>query len=230
LTKNRAFIFARGGSKGILDKNLVEFNGQPLIAQSILIAKRLNCFEKIYVSTDSDKIADVSSKYGVSIIKRPKKLATDDSPEWLSWQHAIKNSIYNDGDFARFISLPTTSPLRIESDIKKCLDALKNKIDIVITATVSKRSPWFNMTTIDSDGLTKLVIDDGTYERRQDTPICFDLSTAAYVSTPKFILNNNRIWEGNVATVIIPPERAIDIDTQLDLDFARFLSTRKNLK
>ena len=230
MTKTRAFIFARGGSKGIIGKNLVNLNGQPLIAHSILIAKKINSIEKIYVSTDSDQIADVSIKYGVSIIKRPKKLATDDSPEWLSWQHAIKNSIDNDGDFKKFISLPTTAPLRIESDIKKCLDALKNKIDIVITATESKRSPWFNMTTIDSDGLTKLVIDNGSYVRRQDTPNCYDLSTVAYVSTPKFILSNNRIWEGNVATVLIPPERAIDIDNQLDLDFARFLSNRKNLQ
>ncbi len=227
MIKTRAFIFARGGSKGIIGKNLVKFNGYPLIAHSILLAQKLNCIEKIYVSTDSDQIADVSIKYGVSIIKRPKNLATDDSPEWLSWQHAIKNSIVNDGDFARFLSLPTTSPLRIESDIKKCLDALNNKIDIVITATESKRSPWFNMTTIDSNGLTKLVINDGSYVRRQDTPNCFDLSTVAYVSTPKFILKNNRIWEGNVATVLIPPERAIDIDNQLDLDFARFLSNRK---
>ena len=227
MTKTRAFIFARGGSKGILGKNLVDFNGHPLIAHSILIAKKLNCIEEIYVSTDSDQIADVSTKYGVSIIKRPNELATDHSPEWLSWQHAIKNSIENDGHFARFISLPTTSPLRIESDIKNCLDALKNSIDIVITATESKRSPWFNMTTIDSNGLTKLLIDDKSYERRQDTPNSFDLSTVAYVSTPKFILNNNRIWEGNVATVIVPPERAIDIDNQIDLDFARFLSTRK---
>jgi len=227
LIKTRAFIFARGGSKGIKGKNLVNFNGHPLIAHSILIAKKLNSIEKIYVSTDSDQIADVSTKYGVSIIKRPKKLATDHSPEWLSWQHAIKNSIENDGHFTRFISLPTTSPLRIESDIKKCLDALNNKIDIVITATESKRSPWFNMATIDSNGLTKLLIDDGSYERRQDTPNSFDLSTVAYVSTPKFILNNNRIWDGNVSTVIIPPERAIDIDNQLDLDFARFLINRK---
>ena len=228
MVKTRAFIFARGGSKGIKGKNLVNFNGHPLIAHSILIAKKINCIEKIYVSTDSDQIADVSIKYGVSIIKRPNELATDHSPEWLSWQHAIKNSIDNDGNFARFISLPTTSPLRIESDIKNCLDALKNSIDIVITATESKRSPWFNMTTIDSNGLTKLLIDDKSYERRQDTPNSFDLSTVAYVSTPKFILNNNRIWDGNVATVTIPPERAIDIDNQLDLDFARFLINRKN--
>ena len=84
------------------------------------------------------------------------------------------------------------------------------------------------MTTIDSNGLTKLLIDEKSYERRQDTPNSFDLSTVAYVSTPKFILNNNRIWDGNVATVTIPPERAIDIDNQLDLDFARFLVNRKN--
>ncbi len=228
MTETRAFIFARGGSKGIIGKNLVKFNGLPLIAHSILIAKKINSIEKIYVSTDSDQIADISSEYGVSIIKRPKKLATDDSPEWLSWQHAIKDSIKNDGNFAKFISLPTTAPLRIESDIKKCLNALNNKVDIVITASESKRSPWFNMITIDSNGFTKLLIDNGSYARRQDTPNCFDLSTIAYVSTPKFILNNNRIWEGNVATVLIPPERAIDIDTQLDLDFARFLSTKRN--
>ena len=83
------------------------------------------------------------------------------------------------------------------------------------------------MTTIDSDGLTRLLFDDRSYARRQDTPNSFDLSTVAYVSTPEFILNNNRIWDGNVATVIIPPERAIDIDNQLDLDFARFLNNRK---
>ena len=58
-------ICARGGSKGIIGKNLVKFNGLPLIAHSILIAKKINSIEKIYVSTDSDQIADISSEYGV---------------------------------------------------------------------------------------------------------------------------------------------------------------------
>ena len=108
------------------------------------------------------------------------------------------------------------------------MDALKNQIDIVVTATKSKRSPWFNMITINPEGFTKLLIEDNYFERRQDSPSCFDLTTVAYVSTPNFILNNERIWQGNVATVLVPPERAIDIDSQLDLDFARFLSQRKN--
>ena len=116
MIRTRAFIFARGGSKGIKRKNLVPFNGIPLIAHSILLAQKLSCIEKIYVSTDSEEIADVSRMYGASIIKRPIELASDSSPEWLSWQHAIKYSVELNGNFDKFISLPTTSPLRIKSD------------------------------------------------------------------------------------------------------------------
>ena len=230
MVNTRAFIFARGGSKGIKGKNLVSFKGQPLIAQSIFIAKELNCIDKIYVSTDSKEIADISRGYGVTVIKRPKNLAEDNSPEWLAWQHAIKYSLENDGNFSRFISLPTTSPLRIKSDVKKCLEALNHNIDIVITATQSRRNPWFNIITIDNEGNTKLLLknSDNNFERRQDAPAAYDLTTVAYVSTPKFIIDNSRIWDGNVATVLIPPERALDIDTQFDLDFARWLSERKN--
>lgn len=223
----RAFIFARGGSKGIKRKNLALFNEHPLIAQSILMAQQLSCVEKVYVSTDSDEIAHVSKNYGASIIKRPSELASDTSPEWLSWQHAIKKSLELEGEFDRFISLPTTSPLRKKSDVEKCLDALNDDIDIVITATESKRNPWFNMVQVDNFGRTKLICQDNSFSRRQDAPSCFDITTVAYVSTPNFILKNERIWEGSVCTIKIPPERAIDIDTQIDLEFARFLSQKE---
>ena len=219
----RAFIFARGGSKGIKRKNLVPFNNHPLIAHSILMAKKFNNIDKVYVSTDSDEIAEVSKNYGAFIIKRPPELAADHSPEWLSWQHAIEKVIDYEGTFDRFLSLPTTSPLRIKSDVQKCIDALKNDVDIVISATESKRNPWFNMITRDKSGLIRLIIKDKTITRRQDTPSCYDMTTVAYVSTPSFILNNEAIWQGKVAAVIIPPERAVDIDTKMDLDFARFL-------
>lgn len=227
MIKTRAFIFARGGSKGIKGKNLVEFNGHPLVAQSIIMAKQFSSIDKIYVSTDSNEIADISKRYGASIIKRPVALASDTSPEWDSWQHAIRYSLEKDGKFHRFISLPTTSPLRIKSDIVKCLESLKDEIDIVITATNSKRNPWFNMIQIDNSGNTRLLFQNKSVFRRQDTPSCFDITTVAYVSTVNFILENSGIWEGRVTTVIIPPERAIDIDSQIDLDYARFLIKRK---
>ena len=227
LIKTRAFIFARGGSKGIKGKNMVSFNGKPLIVNSFEIAKQIDCIDNIYLSTDSEEMANLARSYGVFVIKRPKELATDNSPEWLSWQHAITKSNEIHGKFEKFISLPTTSPLRLLSDVNKCLDALVKGVDIVITATESQRSPWFNMVKIDSSGKTELLLNNINVNRRQDAPKCFDMTTVAYVARPDFVIKSQGFWEGNVATVLIPPERAIDIDTKLDLDFARFLVDRR---
>ena len=206
---------------------MVSFNGKPLIVNSIEMAKQIECVEEIYLSTDCERMADLARVYGISIIKRPLELATDNSPEWLSWQHAIKESYSINGKFSRFISLPTTSPLRLLSDVNQCLDALKQGVDIVITATESQRNPWFNMVKINSSGKTERIINDKNINRRQDAPICFDMSTVAYVARPEFVINSKGIWDGDVATVVIPQERAIDIDTQLDLDLARFLFERR---
>ena len=85
------FIFARGGSKSVKNKNIINFNNKPLIANAILQAKRIRLINKVLVSTDSSKIAKIAKKYGAIIpFIRPKKLATDFSPEYLSWKHAIK--------------------------------------------------------------------------------------------------------------------------------------------
>ena len=84
-----AFIFAREGSKGLPNKNIKLLNGIPLIGHSILLAKEIKEIDQVYVSTESSKIKEISLSYGAKIINRPKKLAEDDSPEWLSWRHAI---------------------------------------------------------------------------------------------------------------------------------------------
>ena len=84
-----AFIFARGGSKGIKDKNLVKVKGKPLIYYSIKIAQKIKDIDKIFVSSDLEKILKYAKSLGVSIIKRPKKISGDSSPEVLAWRHAI---------------------------------------------------------------------------------------------------------------------------------------------
>ena len=88
--KTYAFIFARGGSKGVPGKNIKEICGKPLIAYPIEIAKEIESIEKIFVSTEDDIIATVAKEFGADIIPRPHDLAQDDSPEWLAWQHAVK--------------------------------------------------------------------------------------------------------------------------------------------
>ena len=107
-----AFIFARGGSKGIPLKNIALVDSKPLVQHSIEIAKEIDEVQKIFVSTDSDKIKEIALQNKVEVIDRPAELATDNSAEWLSWQHAIKYTIKNYGDFKKFPEPSPTSPLR----------------------------------------------------------------------------------------------------------------------
>ena len=224
-----AFIFARGGSKGLPRKNILELGGKPLIAHSIEIAKKVPQIEKIFVSTDDKEIAEISNRNGAVIIDRPVELATDNSPEWLSWQHAVEFVIERFGDFERFLSLPVTAPLRNIYDVQSCLDLCKTDSDFVVTMTESNRSPWFNMVNKDINGRVNLLLEDfgNQFKTRQSAPKTFDMTTVAYVTSPSFILKNSCFWDGSVIGVEIPPERAIDIDTKLDFEIANFLYSRK---
>jgi len=225
-----AFIFARGGSKGLPKKNIRNFNGKPLLAYSILIAKQLTGVSRVFVSTDDKEIADVGVEYGAEIIDRPEELAKDDSPEWLAWRHAIEWLEGRGEDFDRFLSLPTTSPLRSTDDIDNCLNQLDDNTDMVVTVTETSRSPFFNMVRKEGEYVRLLVDSEDVYSRRQDVPKAFDMTTVAYVTRPKFILDNNAIFQGKVKSVFIPNERAIDIDTQLDFDIAEFLMKKNKEK
>ena len=228
MTVTSAFIFARGGSKGLPRKNVLPLSGIPLIAHSINTAVNHHLVDHIYVSTDSDEISSISYEYGAQVIQRPPALATDTAPEWLAWQHAISYVFSRGQSFDRFISLPPTAPLRSAEDVQNCLDALSDDVDFVLTMSPASRNPWFNMVTQDNNKIVSLVAGDGLVKRRQDAPICFDISTVAYVSRPEFILNSSSIWEGTVVGVEVPRFRSIDIDDELDLSFARFLMEETN--
>ena len=85
-----AFIFARGGSKGLPGKNVRLLDGKPLIAWSIEHARAVKRIERVIVSTDSQEIANVARQFGAEVpFIRPKEFALDDSPEWIAWQHAL---------------------------------------------------------------------------------------------------------------------------------------------
>src|SRR4051812_18304734 len=95
-----AFIFARGGSKGVPGKNIRPLAGRPLIAHAITAARSATCVSRIIVSTDDDAIAEAASAWGAEVpFRRPPELARDDSPEWLAWRHAI-GELRRLGDYA----------------------------------------------------------------------------------------------------------------------------------
>ena len=156
--KKIAFIFARGGSKGLPGKNIKLLNDIPLIAHSINIAKKMNEIDEVIVSTDDEGIAEVAIEYGANVpFLRPEALAEDDSSEFLAWKHAVEWVIENQGKFSVFISLPPTAPLRNQSDIKKCLSALSGDTDMVLTCKNAERSPYFNMVKRDEKEFVELV-------------------------------------------------------------------------
>lgn len=224
-----AMIFARSGSKGIINKNLKKINGKPLIFYSINIAKEFKNIQKIFVSTDSITISKKSKKYGAIVpFKRPKKLSQDKSDEWLAWQH-LCNFLKKNSDLPDIlISLPTTSPLRSRTDIKNALmKFIKNKkSDILITVRESVRNPYFNMIKINNKGFAKIVINKNI-KNRQQAPNVFDVTTLAYVTTPNYILSNKSMFDGNVDVLKVPKERSLDIDDKFDLKVAKFIMKKK---
>ena len=228
------FIFARGGSRGLKNKNLLDFAGKPLIAWTIEQALENSRVKRVIVSTDSPEIAEISQFYGAEIpFIRPPELASDTSPELDSWKHALEFLNETEGSIPEiFLSLPCTAPLRIQDDIDRNLDCLmKNNSDIAISVSPSMRSPYFNMIQLSESGQANLVIESDTkYSRRQDVPQTFDITTVAYSARSRFILDTNNIMSGKVFASLVDRNRAIDIDDALDFDVAEFLFKKKSGK
>lgn len=227
-----AFIFARGGSKGLPGKNIRPLGGKPLIAWSIEHALAVKRIGRVIVSTDSEEIAAVARASGAAVpFIRPAELARDESPEWLAWRHALNYLLDNDGTLPdAMVSVPATAPLRLSIDIENCLDKYeKGNADIVITVTDAHRNPYFNMVRIGADGTAGLVIPpQSAIARRQEAPAVFDMATVTYVARPEFVMSHKGIFEGRVQAVHVPLERAIDIDTLFDFQIAECLLNIRN--
>lgn len=227
--KNFAFIFARGGSKGLPGKNIKMLSGKPLLHYSIEIAKAAPSISQVFVSTDDELIKQCALDAGVVVIDRPSELAGDQSPEWLAWRHAVEWVTERYGKFDNFVSLPTTSPLREVIDVEAAIEKrTSGRSDICIAVTASNRSPYFNMVKIADSGYAELVIaPTSEVARRQDSPEVFDITTVVYVVRPDFIMTNYGLFSGSVSTVKIPKERAVDIDDIYDFYMAETLINLK---
>lgn len=218
-----AFIFARGGSTGIVRKNLQEIGGLSLIAWAIRSALGVKEISEVIVSTDDEEIADEAKKHGAIVpFMRPAELASNKASEWKAWQHAVSHPSV--GDFDVFISVPPTAPLRTSEDLSCCLKTFhEGDVDIVVTGTESARSPYFNLVKKNNRGLIEVFEKlGGGVTRRQDAPLTFDLTTVAYVSSPQHIMGSTGVFDGDVSLVCVPRLRALDIDEPVDLETARF--------
>ncbi len=224
-------ICARGGSKGVKNKNIKELNGKPLIAYTIEQAKDSNLFEHIVISTDSDDIANIAKIYGAEVFfKRSEEMASDTAGKLDVIKDAfIRSEKYYNRTFDYLIDLDATAPLRIVEDIINSFKQFKeNDNDNLITAMPSRRSPYFNLVEQDKDGkvyLSKKL--DSSVVRRQDAPKSYDMNASIYIWKRDIILNKNSLFLEKTGLYVMPEERSIDIDNELDFKFVEFLMKEK---
>ena len=226
-------ICARGGSKGVPRKNLRPLAGKPLIGWAIEIARKCPSIDRVVISTEDEEIAEVARNYGAEVpFLRPNELAQDDSPELHVWQHVLRTLAALDGRMPDvLVNIPTVSPLRTVEDVEACVSGLLDyNADLCLTVKPADRNPYFTMVKIDDGWASPLITPPVPIFRRQDAPEVFDIAPVAYAARADFVLRTHHLLDGKVRATIVPPERSVDIDTELDLAFVEFLLERKGIR
>lgn len=219
-------ICARGGSKGIPDKNISILNGKPLI--NYTIEQSIRCFKNVVVSSDSEMILEVAKKYKeVHILKRPRSLSRDNTPKIPVLKHAIETLGINSNIV---IDLQPTSPLRSDSSIIKGLKLFKktNKCDNVVSVSESKYHPKYNQVKALRNKLTLLDKPKKAFSGRNQIPETFILNGSFFIwNKDSLMKNDNSIIRNNTYYIVTNEIESIDIDTELDLKFAEYLMKSK---
>lgn len=224
-------ICARGGSKGVKNKNIRLLDGKPMIAYSIEQAKESGLFGHIVISTDSDEIAEVALRFGGEVFfKRSAEMASDTAGKLDVIRDAFTRSENYFGEkYDYLIDLDATAPLRSVDDIKNSFRKfMDNDNDNLITAMPSRRSPYFNLIEVDENGKVVLSkkLEHGIV-RRQDAPKSYDMNASIYIWKRETLLENNTLFLENTGLYVMPEERSIDIDSELDFEFVEFIMRRK---
>lgn len=230
-----AGIFARGGSKGVPNKNLRIVAGKSLLQRAVEHALSIKDVTDVYCSTDSSQIADEALKHGALVPwLRPSELAQDTSKEWDSWCHLVKwlhtKEIYP----SYLVTVPTVSPLRSSEDLNACVDlALSSKADVVMAVSEANRNPWFNIVTINQETKQVRLVNEPKTKiyNRQAAPVVYDVSTVTFVIKCEFLLKSRSIYDGETRALVLPRSHCIDIDTEDDIEYADYLlNKRENLQ
>lgn len=223
-------VCARGGSKGVKGKNTRLLNGKPLVALSIEQAKASGLFDVIAVSSDSEQILEIARAHGADyLVQRPEELATDTAAKLPVIRHCVAEVERRLGRAGTIcVDLDATSPLRSIEDIRNAVALLeKTGAGNVITAMPARRSPYFNLVEVDEQGLVRLAKPVTTpFARRQDAPKCYDMNASIYVWKRDVLFDAPTLFNADTQLYVMPEERSIDIDSELDFLFVEFLMSR----
>ena len=216
-----AIIPARGGSKRLPRKNVLNLAGKPLIAWSIESGLRSKYIDKVIVSSDDDEIIDISKKYNAQTIKRPDELASDTATTF----DALKHTIDNIEKYDYIVLLQATSPLRDEKHIDNAIELLESKeADAIVSVCEMNHSPLWSNTLPLNDSMIGFLKDEILNKRSQDLEKYFRLNGAIYICKSKKLLEEKSFFlKENIFAYKMDRESSIDIDEEIDFIFAEIL-------
>ena len=217
-----AVVPARAGSKSVPDKNIKPLAGIPLIGRSIAVAKKSKLIDRVIVSTDGKKIADVARSFDAEVYDRDESLAGDKSLV-IDCLRDLISRLRHEGESAKYlVLLEPTSPLRNVDDVDNCIE-LVQKFDAVATFCEAELNPhraW----KISGEKVDTFISGAVPWLPRQMQPEAYQLNGAVYVfEIDKLPDTGSSIFFGNTGAVKMPKERSVDIDTLVDFKFAEFL-------
>ena len=222
-------ICARGGSKGVKNKNIRHLCSKPLIAYTIEQALAWGKADKVVVSTDSPDIANVARTYGAQVpFMRPARLATDNAPKLDAIRHAVAESEKYFGQvYDIIVDLDATSPFRKSYDLDRCLEKfLKTRAQTLFSVVTAHKNPYFNMVEISRSGFAVLCKKPRLgVVRRQEAPAVFEMNASIYFYRRDYLMDkdNRTPISSRSAVYLMDQVSSYDIDRELDFKFAEFL-------
>ena len=217
-----AVILARGGSKRLPGKNILDLAGKPLIAWSIESGLNSKYIDEVIVSSDSDKILNISKKYGTKIVKRPSALASDTATSFDAIKHTID---IRDQKFDFVILLQPTSPLRNNGHIDEALELLiKKNADAIISVTETDYSPSWADTLPKDRSMVNFLKNGVLNKRSQDFVKHYRINGAIYICrTEKLLEEKSFFLKGNIYAYQMNRESSVDIDEKIDFQLANLI-------
>jgi CMP-N,N'-diacetyllegionaminic acid synthase len=205
-------------------KNIRPLLGKPLIVHTIEMALAHSRIDHVFVSTDSEAIADIARAAGASLpYLRPAELATDTAGKIPVIRHLVEHVEAEGYGVDRIVDLDPTSPLRLPSDIDACLDLVDAGAEAVITAFEAEKNPYFNMVELDETGIARISkrSESGHVVARQAAPPVYAMNASIYVWKRHAL--GNVLWDSEPRLHVMPRERSIDIDSELDFKLVELL-------
>ncbi|MBF0444860.1 MAG: acylneuraminate cytidylyltransferase family protein [Magnetococcales bacterium] len=221
-------IPARGGSKGLPGKNILDLAGKPMIAWTIEAAHESNFIDRLILSSDDEKIVEVAKEWGCEVpFVRPASLAGDEATSIDVALHAL-DSVPQQYDY--IVWLQPTAPLRLAEDIDMAIQiCLTQNAPSCVSVVAAGKSPYWMYSLGKDNAMQPIMPQDLSSCQRQELPPAYTLNGAVYVTRTDWLREHKKFMNGGSYAHIMPPERSIDIDSELDFKIAGMLLLEQKL-